>query len=183
VEVPEMRTEQLGEWVAGGLAGCPGTVVVETPGDPPTPARASAPTPELSAGMMMSADSRTEERPRRGRWVTVAAVILLAQGGLAFVYAPILVGGGLTPVSSMLILVIGFAVLTVAAGIGLLRLRDWARIAAGALASVSLLFMYLPALITAVANGVWLGYDWPGVVGYLVVLFAVIRRWPAERQV
>jgi hypothetical protein len=43
-----------------------------------------------------------------------------------------------------------------------------------------LLFMYVPALTAAVANGAWLGFDWPGVVGYLVVLFAVLRRWPAE---
>lgn len=66
--------------------------------------------------------------------------------------------------------------LNVAAGIGLLRLRGWARPVALALSSFVLLFMYA----AAVANGVWLGLDWPGVVGYLVVLFAVLRRWPAE---
>ncbi len=70
--------------------------------------------------------------------------------------------------------------LNVAAGIGLLRQRGWARPVAGALSSFVLLFMYAPALTAAVANGVWLGFDWLGVLGYLVVLFAVLRRWPAE---
>ena len=40
--------------------------------------------------------------------------------------------------------------------------------------------MYAPALMSVVASGTWSGLDLPGVVGYLVVLFAVLRRWPAE---
>ena len=40
--------------------------------------------------------------------------------------------------------------------------------------------MHAPALMAAVANGVWSGIDWLGIVGNLVVLFAVLRRWPAE---
>ena len=75
------------------------------------------------------------------------------------------------------------AVLHVAIGIGLLRVDRWAkRLAAGRLAAVSLVFRSVPALVVAVEHGVWLGFDWLGIVGYLVVLFAVVRRWPAEER-
>ena len=59
---------------------------------------------------------------------------------------------------------------------GVLRLYGWARLAAGALAFVSLVFMYAPALVVAVEHGVWLGFDWPGVVGYLAIARELIRR-------
>jgi hypothetical protein len=108
-------------------------------------------------------------------------VILVAEGGLAMAYVPGLMGGGLMPITPALI-VLSLAVLNIAAGIGLLLLRRWARLAAVALSSLVLLFMYAPALTAAVTNGVWSGFDWPGVVAYLVVLFAVLRRWPAEPE-
>ncbi len=65
-------------------------------------------------------------------------------------------------------------------GIGLLRLYAWARIAAGLLSAVGLLLLHAPALMAAVAHGDWSGIDWLGFAGSLVVLFAVLRRWPAE---
>ena len=167
-----MRVSRLAEWVAGGVAGCPGTVDTTAPDDsPPT---TSAP----QGGAVGVADPSTKERRRRGRWVTAAAVILVAEGGLAMAYVPSLMGSGLVPTTPALF-VLSLAVLNIAAGIGLLLLRRWARLVAGALSSLVLLFMYAPALIAAVTNGVWLGFDWPGVVAYLVVLFAVLRRWPA----
>ena len=107
-------------------------------------------------------------------------MILVAEGLLAILYLPALIASSMWPLPTVAIPIGGLAVLNVAAGIGLLRLRGWARPVAGALSSFVLLFMYAPALTAAVANGVWLGFDWPGVVGYLVVLFAVLRRWPAE---
>ena len=39
--------------------------------------------------------------------------------------------------------------------------------------------MYAPALMCGVASGAG-QLRLPGIVGYLVVLFAVLRRWPAE---
>lgn len=170
-----MRMSQLAEWVAGGVAGCPGTVDATTLDDSPTPTAASQ-------GRVLSViDPLTELRPRRSRWITAAAVILVVEGGLGIAYAPSLMGGGLMPISPALI-VLSLAVLNIAAGIGILRLRGWARLVAGALASFVLLFMYAPALMAAVANGVWLGFDWLGVIAYLVVLFAVLRCWPAKLQ-
>jgi hypothetical protein len=80
------------------------------------------------------------------------------------------------------ILIVGLAVLNIVSGSGLLRLHGWARLAAGALAAVSLVFLYAPALVVAVANGAWLSFDWLGIVGFLVVLFAVVRRWPADQK-
>ncbi len=169
-----MRTKRLNRWVAGGLAGSRGTVDVSTTEDSP----ASTPAPRV--GVMRAANDRTEQRPRRGGWVTAAAVILLVEGGLGLLYAPMLTGGDLGPLQPVGIVIVGVAVLSIAAGIGLLRLYDWARLAAGALAAFSLVFMYAPALVVAVAHGVWLGFDWLGIVAFLVVLFAVVRRWPAE---
>jgi hypothetical protein len=133
-------------------------------------------TPQLSL-----ATAGTGHRLRRGAWVTAAAVILMIEGGLGLLYVPNLMGGGLGPLQPVGILIGGVSALCFAAGIGLLRLYGWARLAAGALAAVSLVFMYAPALVVAVAHGVWLGFDWLGIVGFLVVLFAVVRRWPAEQ--
>lgn len=133
--------------------------------------------PQLSVGT-----AGTKPRPRRGAWVTVAAVVLMVEGGPGLLYVPNLVGGDLGRLQPVGFLVGGVSALSIAAGVGVLRLYGWARLAAGALAFVSLVFMYAPALVVAVEHGVWLGFDWPGVVGYLVVLFAVVRRWPAEQR-
>jgi hypothetical protein len=135
----------------------------------------------MGAPPLSVATAGTRPRPRRGAWVTVAAVVLVVEGALGILYVPYLVGGDLGRLQPVGFLVAGLSALTFAAGIGLLRLYDWARIAAGALAFVSLAFMYAPALVVAVEHGVWLGFDWVGIVGFLVVLFAVVRRWPAER--
>ena len=169
-----MRMSQLAEWVAGGVAWCPWTVDASTPDDRPTPTAAP------QGGVTSVIDPPTELRPRRSRWVTAAAAILVADGGLWILYLPMLTGSSIWPLQPVAILIVGLSVLNIAAGIGLLRLRGWARLVAGALSSFVLLFMYAPALMVAVANGVWLGFDWLGVVAYLVVMFAVLRRWPAE---
>ena len=169
-----MRVSRFAEWVAGGVAGCPGTVDTTASDDSPTP----APAPQVRA--VSVADPSTRQRQRRGRWVTAAAVILVAEGLLAILYLPGLAASSTWPLPTVAIPIGGLAMLNVAAGIGLLRQRGWARPVAGALSSFVLLFMYAPALTAAVANGVWLGFDWLGVLGYLVVLFAVLRRWPAE---
>jgi len=127
--------------------------------------------------------SPTEQRQRRGRWVTAAGVVLVFYGGLGIVYAPFLTGGAVwtflgVGVSTLTIL----AVLNIATGIGLLRLDGWARLAAGALSSFGLLFLHAPALMAAMANGTWSGIDWLGMVGSFVVLFAILGRWPARLE-
>ncbi len=166
---------RLAEWVAGGVAGCPGTVETTAPDDAP-------PATSVPQGRTVGvADPSTKQRRRRGRWVTAAAVILVVFGVLGILYAPFLTGGAVWTflgmgISTLTIL----AVLNIATGIGLLRLDGWARLAAGLLSAFGLLFMHAPALIVAVANGVWSGIDWLGIVGSLVVLFVVLRRWPAE---
>jgi hypothetical protein len=170
-----MRVSRLAEWVAGGVAGCPGTVDTTAPDDSPTP------TPEPQYGAVSVADPSTRQRPCRSRWITAAAVILIVFGGLGIVYAPFLTGGAVwtflgVGVSTLTIL----AVLNIVTGIGLLRLSAWARIAAGLLSAVGLLLLHAPALMAAVAHGDWSGIDWLGIAGSLVVLFAVLRRWPAE---
>src|ERR1035437_5789619 len=91
------------------------------------------------------ATAGTERRPRRGAWVTTAAVVLMVEGGLGILYVPNLMGGVLGPLQPVGLLIGGVSALCFAAGVGLLRLYDWARIAAGALAFVSLVFMYAPA--------------------------------------
>lgn len=169
-----MRVSRLAEWVAGGVAGCPGTVDATAPDDSPT--RTSVP----QGGAVSLASPSTRQRRRRGPWVTAAAVVLVVYGGLGIIYVPFLIGGSPWPVQSAELLVVSFLVLHVAAGIGLLRLHGWARLAAGAISSFALLLMYAPALMSVVASGAWSGLDLPGIVGYLVVLFAVLRRWPAE---
>lgn len=169
-----MRMSRLAEWVAGGVAGCPGTVDIAAPDDPPTP------TPAPQGRAVSAADPSTRQRRRRGRWVTAAAVVLVVYGAMGIVYAPLLapapwrfLGAG---ISALTIL----GVLNTVTGIGLLRLAGWARLAAGLLSIFGLLFMHAPAVVAAVANGVWSGIDRLGIVGSLFVLFAVLRRWPAE---
>ena len=131
---------------------------------------------------MSAANGRTQQRPRRNGWVTAAAAFLLVEGGLGILYVPSLTGGGLGSFLGVGIVIVGVAALSIAAGIGLLRLHAWARLAAGALAAISLVFMYAPALAVAVEHGVWLSFDWLGIVGFFVVLFAVVRRWPASQK-
>ena len=122
---------------------------------------------------------RTVESPRRNKWISVAAMILIVEGGLAMLYAPIFTGSSLWPPSALLMVVLGLGVLNVTAGVGLLRLSHWARPTAGVLAAGILLFLYAPAFIVALSRGVGLGFDWLGIVGYVVVLVAVVRHWPA----
>jgi hypothetical protein len=170
-----MRMSRLTEWIAGGVAGCPGTVESPPSDAPPAPAAA----PEGRA--MAAASPSTTLRRRRGRWVTAAAAILIVYGALGILYAPFLAGGAVwtflgVGISALTVL----AVLNIATGIGLYRLHGWARLAAGLLSASSLLFTHAPALTAVVANGAWSGIDWLGIVGSLVVLFAVLRRWPPE---
>jgi hypothetical protein len=82
--------------------------------------------------MMGTGSSHSVERPHRGAWVTVASLILIVGGVVELAYAPILAGDRL-PGNALLILIATHSVLCIATGIGLLRLRDWARFAAGAL--------------------------------------------------
>ena len=70
--------------------------------------------------------------------------------------------------------------LNIVTGIGLLRLERGPDSPRALLSAVGLVFLHAPALVAAVANGGWSGIDWLGIVGTLVVLFAVLRRWPAE---
>ena len=171
-----MRRKRLNRWVAGGLAGCPGTVDVSTAED------LTALTPRPRVAAMSAANDRTEPRPRRTGWVTAAAAILLVEGGLGILYGPSPVGGDLGSYLGVGIVIAGIGVLNIAAGIGLLGLHGWARLAAGVLAAASLVFMYAPALAASASHGVWFGFDWLGIVGFCVVLFAVVRRWPADQQ-
>ena len=77
-----MRVSRLAEWVAGGVAGCPGTVDTTATDD----SMPSTSAPEDRA--VSAASTSTKHRPRRGRWVTVAAVILVVFGGLGILYGP-----------------------------------------------------------------------------------------------
>lgn len=171
-----MRTKRLNRWVAGGIAGCPGTVDVS----PTEESLASAPTPRVL--VTSAAHPRMEQRADRNGWITAAAVILLVEGGFGILYVPNLVGGDLGPLQPVGILIGGVSALSIAAGIGLLRLDGWARLAAGALAGIALVFMYAPALVVAVSHGAWLDFAWLGIVVHVVVLFAVVRRWPVGPQ-
>ena len=73
-------------------------------------------------------------RPHRGRWVTAAAVILVAFGVLAILYA--VTDGRLhVAIPNRGHPSWPLAVLNLAAGIGLFRLHGWARIVAGLLRS------------------------------------------------
>ena len=175
-----MRMSRLAEWVAGGVAGCPGTVDTTTPDEPPPPT--SVPPTSVPPVRAVSVASRsTMPRRRRGPWVTAAAVILVVYDGLlGIVYAPILTGGAWWTFLSVGISALTIvAVLNIATGIGLLRLRGWARSAAVLLSGFGLALKLVPAFSAGVADGAWF-VDWLGIVGSLVVLFAVLRRWPAE---
>lgn len=127
-----------------------------------------------------SGATRSSALPRhRNRWITTGAVILIAEGGLAILSAPILTTTSGWPVQSVLLPVVALGVLNVAIGVGLVGARAWARAAAGILSALTLALMYVPALTVAVANDVWIGFDWLGILCYAFVLFAVLRRWPS----
>lgn len=168
-----MRMSRLAEWVAGGLAGCPG--IVRTAAPEGSPVQTSAP---QDGKADIASPSGTPGR-RRGPWVTTAALVLVAEGLLVIPYLPALTASSMGPLPPLAILIGGLAVLHVAAGIGLLRLYGWARLAASILSACGLLFVHTPALMAAMSNGAWSGIDWLGIVGTFVVLFAVLRRWPA----
>ena len=170
-----MRMSRLAEWVAGGVAGCPGPADIAAPDDSPT--LTSVPQDGVASG----ASPSMKQGRRRGRWVTAASVILLVYGGLGILYAPLLAGGAVwTFLGAGISMLTILAVLNVVTGIGLLRLDGWARLAAGVLSAVGLVILHAPALMAAVANGDSSGIDWLGIVGTLIVLFAVLRRWPAD---
>ncbi len=120
---------------------------------------------------------RSEDRPRRSGWVTAAAAITLADGGLGFLYFLMFLGGGLHP---LLIVLLGVSALGLAAGVGLLALRDWARYAAGALACYSL-FWYATTFVDELTRGIWTAWDWANLAANLFVLFVVLRRWTPGR--
>ena len=126
--------------------------------------------------MMGTGSSHTVERSHRGAWVTVAAMILIVGGVLELAYAPILSGDRL-PANALLILIASHSVVCIATGIGLLRLRDWARFAAGALASLAVLFGASAIVRTTIDV-----LPWIALVANLVVLFAVARRWDASTE-
>jgi len=170
-----MRMSRFSEWVAGAVAGCPGTVDTT----PHHNALATTSAPQRRA--VSAANPSTKDRRRRGRWVTAAAAILVLFGGLGILYAPLLSGGAAWTFLGVGVSVMTItAVLNIATGIGILRLSGWARLAAGLLSAFWLVVICAPALMAAVANGVWSGIDWLGIAGNLVVLFAVLRRWPTE---
>ena len=79
-----------------------------------------------------------------------------------------------------LIAVVGLSIVSIATGVGLLRLSGWARVAAGALACLSL-SLYATTLV-AVLLGDRPSVDWLGLVGSLVIVFAIARRWPATAR-
>jgi hypothetical protein len=159
------------------VAGCPGIIDTAPPDRSPTP----TPTPAPQGQAVSVAKARTGQRRRRSGWITAAAVILVVYGALGIVYAPLLAGGAVwrfLGVGISTYTIVG--VLDIGAGIGLLRLYGWARGAAILLTAYGLLFVDAPALPAAAGTGSWFAIDWPGLVGAVVVLFAVLRRWPSE---
>jgi hypothetical protein len=104
-----MRMSQLAQWVAGGVAGCPGTVDVTTLDDSPTPTAAPQ-----GRGVSV-ANPPTKQRARRSRWLTVAAVILVAEGGLGILYLPVLTGSSIWPFHPVAIPIVGLSVLNIGA--------------------------------------------------------------------
>jgi hypothetical protein len=125
---------------------------------------------------MRTGTTAGQARERSG-WLTAAAVILLVEGSLGLFYLPILGPPGPVPIY---VAVVSGASLAAAAGI--LLHRRWARVLAGLLAAISLLLDGLAVAWTLLA----LVRDEPvlfdvflpiSVVAWLVVAFAVARRW------
>jgi uncharacterized membrane protein YhaH (DUF805 family) len=119
---------------------------------------------------------------RRGGWWLIVAAVICVGGGVLSLSAA-LVGIGTAhpvPLGPLLIFVVAISVMSMAAGIGLLRLRDWARYAAAGLSCFSL-FLYATSVVPALLRGEWSPADWAGLLAGLFVLFAVVRRWPGHR--
>jgi hypothetical protein len=119
---------------------------------------------------------RTDRLGQRSAWLTAAAVIAFVGGCWSLLYVPLLIGG--LPGASVIFL--SFPVLSITAGVGLLRRLGWARFLAGALAGYELI-VEATTLTRLVAEATVLPADL--VIGLLdagaclVVLFAVTRRW------
>ena len=126
--------------------------------------------------MATASTDRTESLGQRSAWLTAAAVIAFVGGCWSLLYVPILIGGPLFPS----VLFLSFPVLSIAAGVGLLRRLGWARFLAAALAAYEV-FIEVTTLARLVAEATVLPADL--VIGLLdlgaclVVLFAVTRRW------
>ncbi len=114
---------------------------------------------------------------QRGGWLTAAAVILFVEGGLGLLYLPILGPPG--PVSLYVIVTSGACF---GAATGILVRREWGRALGGLMAGASLLFdgLAVAGSLLALVRGETVAVD-PflpiGLVAWLVVLFAVTRRW------
>lgn len=163
--------------LTGAVAGCPG---LDDQAPPPgtesaEATRRSGPEPEREAGP-------SRQRAVRSAWISAAAVLLVVQGVLGFVYAPMLAGGGSIEISPTVLLVWALAAANTATGLGLLRLQAWARVAAGTIAAGSLLLVDVPGLLSAAERGAALTADVLGLLTSLIVLFAVLRRWPGDPE-
>lgn len=166
--------------VAGAIAGGPGAVDA-------TPDAAAAGSDDAASAPRAAAAAEAVEpgagRRGRGRWLTAAALLLIANGIVGILYGPVLTGS--TPV----FLGLGFTVLTIVGvaaivvGVGLLRVDAWARGVAALVAALGLAFVQAPGLMALMADGDASSVDWPGLVANLVVLFAVLRRWPPPARV
>lgn len=117
---------------------------------------------------------------RRGPWVTAAAAILIIEGVVAIAYLPMMGDGRLFAYAA------GIAIANIATGIGLLRLSGWARLVAAVLAAIWTFVdvtSLLGTILAAPASGVTLNPFAPvELILSLVVLFAVMRRWPARTR-
>ncbi len=126
--------------------------------------------------MATASRDRTDDLGQRSAWLTAAAVIAFVGGCWSVLYLPVLTGGSL----AVSVLFLSFPILSICAGVGLLRRLGWARLLAGALAGYEL-FIEGTTLARLVAEATVLPADL--VVGLLdagaclVVLFAVTRRW------
>lgn len=109
--------------------------------------------------------------------MVVAAVLLLIQGVLGIAY-PVLMTAP-DGVWALTLLIVGFGVVNVAAGIGLLRMDGWARVLAAGLAGGALLLLRAPALGAMLTGGGPVGDDWFDLASYLAVLW---RSCSAGRQ-
>jgi hypothetical protein len=117
-------------------------------------------------------------RATRSPWIIAAAAVSVLGGVYGAVAATGLIidqGPGLVAA-----LALGISLLGVGAGVGLLWLMKWARLAAGLLAGYSL-FLYASGLVTAVLTAAvppWSPLDWIGGLGSLLVIYVIVRRWP-----
>ncbi len=120
----------------------------------------------------------TQGAPRRNGWLTAAAVILLVEGGLGYFYLPIL-GPWTTPFPFF---VAAMSAAGIAAAFGILGHREWACALAGLVAGASILLdgvAVVGSLLAVVRQEpIMLSPLLPvEICAWLVVLFAVARRW------